>query len=99
MLTLYYHPVSPPSRACIFLLKYLGIKHELRFMDLREKREQKEAWYLEINPNGQVPAMKHGSNFVLSESRAIMSYLINKYSAGENDAKKLGSYRGLEFRG
>ena len=38
------------------------------------KREQKEDWFLEISPRGQVPVLQH-DDVTLSESMAILQYL------------------------
>ena len=86
----YYHPISPPSRAVLFVLKHLNIEHELHELDMVSK-EHKQAWYLKMNPNGQVPCLKHDKLF-LFESRAIMSYLVNKFSENTREADKLGNY-------
>lgn len=45
-----------------------------------DKREQKEDWFLKINPNGRIPAIvDHGNgDFPVFESGAIMLYLAKK---------------------
>ena len=42
------------------------------------ENEQKEDWFLEINPNGRIPAIKDG-NLRVFESGAILQYLADKY--------------------
>jgi glutathione S-transferase len=42
------------------------------------KNEQKQDWYLKINPNGAIPAITDGNRRVF-ESGAIMLYLTQKY--------------------
>jgi glutathione S-transferase len=48
-----------------------------------QKNEQKEPWFLEINPNGRIPAMtdkfSDGQAIRLFESGSIMQYLIAQY--------------------
>ncbi len=47
------------------------------------KNEQKEPWFLEINPNGRIPALTDkladGSSVGLFESGSIMQYLVDRY--------------------
>ncbi|KAF8318214.1 glutathione S-transferase [Clavulina sp. PMI_390] len=54
------------------------LDYKVRKMDT-DNMEQKESWYLKINPNGRIPAIVHhradGSNFPVFESAAIMLYL------------------------
>ena len=87
----YYHPISPPSRAVLFVLKHLNIEHELHELDMVSK-EHKQAWYLRMNPNGQVPCLKH-QNLAIFESRSIMSYLVNAFSDNLPQKVRLGKAR------
>lgn len=45
------------------------------------KKEQKEAWFLKINPNGRIPAIVDPNNgdFAVAESAAILMYLCQRY--------------------
>jgi glutathione S-transferase len=47
------------------------------------KNTQKEPWFLEINPNGRIPALtdtfKDGKQIRLFESGSIMQYLVSQY--------------------
>jgi glutathione S-transferase len=47
------------------------------------KNAQKEPWFLEINPNGRIPALTDkftdGTPIRLFESGSIMQYLIDRY--------------------
>merc|ERR1712179_95061 len=76
MLTFCGHPLSPFARMVHMTLEMLEIEYEFKKIDL-SKGEQKEEWYLKINPKGAVPAIKDG-DFCLTESHVIMKYLCNK---------------------
>jgi len=55
----------------------LGLKYECHKVDIT-KNEQKEQWFLDINPNGRIPALKDG-NLRVFESGAMMLYATDKY--------------------
>ncbi|KAG8907876.1 glutathione S- transferase, nitrogen catabolite repression regulator [Tulasnella sp. 403] len=57
-----------------------GLSYETRAIAF-SKLEQKEPWYLEINPNGRIPAITDNSRggFNVFESAAIMLYLSQHY--------------------
>jgi len=76
--------MSPPSRAVHFCLKMLSCDFEYKNVDL-SKGEHKTEEYLKMNPDGAVPTIKDG-DFVLSESRAILTYLVEKYGKDEHDS-------------
>lgn len=59
------------------MLEELGVPYEVRPISL-SKNEQKEEWFLKINPNGRIPAMLDGDIRVF-ESGAIMLYLAEKH--------------------
>ena len=48
-LAFYGHPLSPFARMAHMTLELLGIDYDFRKIDL-QKGEQKEEWYLKINP-------------------------------------------------
>jgi GSH-dependent disulfide-bond oxidoreductase len=60
-------------------LEELGLPYTVRPIALG-KLEQKEEWFLEINPNGRIPAIiDHGNgDFAVFESGAILIYLAEK---------------------
>ncbi|ODV64103.1 glutathione S-transferase family protein [Ascoidea rubescens DSM 1968] len=71
------------GRKITVLVELLNIqsKVEIITIDLA-KKQQKEDWFLKINPNGKIPALasKDSSNpFYLSESNAILQFLVSKY--------------------
>ena len=70
--TLYYNPLSPPSRSVLFAVKHLKVpNHVVKTLDLL-KKEHKQEKYLNVNPNGTVPCLTHGELNIF-ESRAICS--------------------------
>lgn len=75
---LYSHPLSPPSRACLITGKLLNVPLNVKDVDVLAGAHL-TAEYLAINPNHAVPALVDG-NFKLTESRAIITYLANKYA-------------------
>jgi len=75
---LYFVPPSPPCRAVIMAARHLNIELNAKFVDLM-KGEQKEEWFLKINPQHCLPTIDD-NGFILWESRAIMTYFANKYA-------------------
>jgi glutathione S-transferase len=82
MLTLYFAAGSPPARACLLLLRNLGLDVKVKAVDLAGG-EQKTDEFTKINPVGLVPVLVDG-DFVLSESRAILAYLVNSRKPGSS---------------
>ena len=64
----------------LIFLEEAGIDFSLTHIDF-SKNEQKEDWYLALNPNGRIPTLvDHGNqDFVVFESGAILWYLAEKY--------------------
>jgi GSH-dependent disulfide-bond oxidoreductase len=70
---------TPNGWKASITLEELAIPYKVRRIDF-EKREQKEPWYLKINPNGRIPTIvDHGNGgFAVFESGALMIYLAEK---------------------
>jgi len=62
-------------------LEELGLPYTTRLLTL-SKLEQKEEWFLKINPNGRIPAIidHDAGDFAVFESGAILVYLAEKTS-------------------
>ena len=74
---LFTHAISPPARACEVLIKLVDVTLKITNLDIFNG-EQNKPEFLAINPAHCVPTLKD-DNLVLWESRAIMSYICNKY--------------------
>ncbi|GME70189.1 unnamed protein product [Ambrosiozyma monospora] len=87
---LYTNALSPNGQKVSLLLDLLKVKYISQSIDIL-KGEQKQPWYLKINPNGKVPALEdvdaNGNKKVVFESAAILHYLANSY-----DTKRQFSY-------
>jgi GST-like protein len=70
---------TPNGWKASITLEELALPYEVRRIDF-DKREQKEPWYLKINPNGRIPAIVDHDNgdFAVFESGALMIYLAEK---------------------
>jgi GST-like protein len=73
---------TPNGWKASITLEELELPYKVRRIDF-DKREQKEPWYLKINPNGRIPTIVDHDNggFAVFESGALMIYLAEK--AGE----------------
>ena len=67
---------TPNGWKASITLEELEIPYTVRKISF-DRKEQKEPWYLKINPNGRIPAIiDHGNgDFAVFESGAIMIYL------------------------
>lgn len=70
---------TPNGWKASITLEELALPYKVRRIDF-DKREQKEPWYLKINPNGRIPAIVDHDNggFAVFESGALMIYLAEK---------------------
>jgi glutathione S-transferase len=79
MLTIYGSDLSGPAIKCRLTASFLGIDYKWQIVNLREG-EQKQEWFLKINPVGKIPALSD-DDFHLFESNAICRYLCDKYNS------------------
>jgi GST-like protein len=70
---------TPNGHKVSIALEELGLPYTMRVLGL-SANEQKEPWFLQINPNGRIPAIvDHGADdFAVFESGAILVYLAEK---------------------
>lgn len=70
---------TPNGRKVSIALEELGLPYQVRAIDLGNN-EQKEPWFLALNPNGRIPVIidHDADDFVVFESGAILWYLAEK---------------------
>jgi glutathione S-transferase len=70
---------TPNGWKASITLEELGLPYKVRPISF-DKREQKEPWYMKLNPNGRIPTIVDHDNdgFVVFESGALMIYLAEK---------------------
>ncbi|OBZ71250.1 Glutathione S-transferase 2 [Grifola frondosa] len=78
--TLYTHKGGPNGWKVAIVLEELGLSYESIYLDFG-KNEQKGEEHTKYNPNGRIPTLiDHKNNdFVIWESNAIITYLVEKY--------------------
>lgn len=74
-----YSAATPNGYKVSVALEELGLPYELHWLKLGEG-EQKQPWFLAINPNGRIPAIvdRDAGDFAVFESGAILIYLAEK---------------------
>ncbi|KAL6803789.1 glutathione S-transferase [Trichoderma sp. SZMC 28012] len=77
-----YTDSTPNGIKITTALEELGLPYELEHLDISTLR-QKEPWYLEINPNGRIPAIvdkfDDGESIRVFEGGSILQYLTDRY--------------------
>ena len=78
MIDLYTAPTPNGWKASI-MLEEVALPYEVHPVRL-DKLEQKQEWFLRINPNGRIPAIvdRDAGDFAVFESGAILLYLAEK---------------------
>jgi GSH-dependent disulfide-bond oxidoreductase len=71
-----YTASTPNGWKISIALEELGLPYTVRHIKLSEA-EQKEPWYLELNPNGRIPVLVD-DGFAIFESGAILTWLAEK---------------------
>ncbi|RME43816.1 MAG: glutathione S-transferase [Deltaproteobacteria bacterium] len=74
-----YTARTPNGFKASIMLEEVGLPYRVHPIDLA-RGEQKEEWFLEINPNGRIPAIvdRAFEDFPVFESGAILIYLAEK---------------------
>lgn len=77
-----YTDSTPNGIKITTALEELGLKYEVQVVDI-STLAQKEPWYLEINPNGRIPAIvdtfDDGEPIRVFEGGSILQYLTERY--------------------
>ncbi|KAA6405951.1 glutathione transferase GstA [Candidatus Tokpelaia sp.] len=89
-MNLYFMP-GACSLASHIILHELGVEHNLIRVDGASKRTADGKDYLQINPNGYVPALQLDDGRVLTEGPAILQYLADSH-ADKDLAPQCGSF-------
>ena len=75
-----YTSATPNGYKVSILLEELELDYKVHKIDMG-KQEQKEKWFLQLNPNGRIPVIKDRENkLVVFESGAILIYLAEKFN-------------------
>ena len=74
-----YTAATPNGWKASIMLEEIGLPYRVNPISLG-KLEQKQDWYLEINPNGRIPTIvdRDAGDFAVFESGAILLYLAEK---------------------
>lgn len=74
-----YTAATPNGYKVSILLEELAMPYEVKALRL-DQLEQKQEWFLRINPNGRIPAIvdRGAGDFAVFESGAILLYLAEK---------------------
>ncbi|KAI1852408.1 hypothetical protein JX266_002586 [Neoarthrinium moseri] len=94
-----YTTQTPNGIKVSIVLEELGLTYKACGHDTTQiefgKNTQKEPWFLEINPNGRIPALtdtfEDGKTIRLFESASIMQYLVDRYDKDHKISYPYGS--------
>ena len=78
MLTLYHFWSSTCSRKVRLCLAEKGLEWTSHHVDIVNKRDNVQGWYVKLNPNGVVPTLDH-DGYIVIESNIIIEYLDDVY--------------------
>lgn len=79
---LYYVPASAPCRSVLLTANAVGVQLNLKYLDL-SKGEHLTPEFIKLNPQHTVPTLDD-NGFHLSESRAILAYLVEQYAKDDS---------------
>ncbi|KAK1469632.1 glutathione S-transferase [Colletotrichum melonis] len=102
-----YTTGTPNGIKVSILLEELGLEYQVTPIDISKNTQKvgisetsiySEPWFLEINPNGRIPALtdkfEDGKTIRLFESGSILQYLVDRY---DKDHKVSYSYGSREY--
>jgi glutathione S-transferase len=78
MVTLYDYELSGNCYKLRLLMTFLGVPWKTVPVDFYPGREHKSAWFLKLNPLGQLPVIED-DGMVLRDAQAILVYLAARY--------------------
>ncbi|PGH19349.1 hypothetical protein AJ80_03989 [Polytolypa hystricis UAMH7299] len=94
-----YTTQTPNGIKISIALEELGLPYKVHAISFG-KNEQKEPWFLEINPNGRIPAItdtfSDGKSIRLFESGSILQYLAEQYDTEYKISYPRGSREAYE---
>jgi len=79
-ITLYDYTLSGSCYKVRLLLRFLGLDYQRQLIDFYPGREHKSPDFLDINPLGQLPALRDG-DLLLRDAQAILCHLAHTYDA------------------
>lgn len=89
-----YSVGTPNGQKITILLQLLNLAYSYRKIDLGSN-EQKEDWFIKLNPNGRIPTLSdvdaEGKQTVIFETGAILQYLGEKYDKDQKYYYKISS--------
>ncbi|KAG6002729.1 hypothetical protein E4U43_001052 [Claviceps pusilla] len=89
-----YTGQTPNGIKISIALEELGLQYEVYTIKMMEN-EQKQPWFLDINPNGRLPAitdtLPNGDKIRVFESGAILEYLVERYDKDHKISYPRGS--------
>jgi glutathione S-transferase len=88
-----YTDATPNGIKVSILLAELDLDYNLQRVDITTNA-QKEPWFLDINPNGRIPAITDtldGKPIRVFESGAVMQYLVERYDKEHKISYPYGS--------
>ncbi len=94
----FYTAATPNGYKVSILLEELKLDYKVHKIDLG-KQEQKEKWFLKLNPNGRIPVIKDNeNNKIIFESGAILYYLAKKHNKFFPEEKQFEIMQWLMFQ-
>ncbi|KAI1908321.1 Glutathione S-transferase 2 [Ophidiomyces ophidiicola] len=95
-----YTTGTPNGIKISIALEELGLPYKVVAIDFA-KNTQKEPWFLEINPNGRIPAMTDtftdGKTINIWESGSMLQYLVEQYDKDHKISYPQGSREAYEM--